>query len=162
MPNPTFELSIDTRLLYDHLRKTPIGETVSFDALSEVTGAPVHGSTSSLQSAIRRLQSIDGRIFASVRGVGYQRLSDVGIVRSTESARDTLRRRASRMIKRLACVEDFGALPKELQVKHNASMSMFGAIAHMLKPSSTKILEDQVAKAQAALPLAKTLEAFKS
>lgn len=161
MNRPTFEMSIDTRMIYDHLSKAEIGDTVNFTALSEAIGQRVEGATPSVQSALRRLQNLDGRIFANVRGVGYQRLSDNEIVKTSESSRDLIRRHAAKSVRRLSCVVDFDGLPNDLKIKHNAGMSMFGAIANMLKPSSVRALENEVAKAQASLPLAKTLEAFK-
>ena len=159
-PKNLFEISVDTRMLYDLLSKAPVGETVTFARMSEALGRRVEGADSHLQSALRRLVSLDQKVFSNVRGVGYQRLSDTEIVKSGERDRDHIQRSARKAAKRLLCVEDFDALPNDLKVKHNTYLSMYGAMVSMLSPGRVKNLESEVSKAQAQLPLAKTLEAF--
>lgn len=158
---PNFEMSIDTRLAYDRFKKAAVGEVVSFAQISDALGRKVEGDCSNIQSAVRRLLSADGMVFENVRSVGYQRLNDVEIVKLSEGMRERLRRGARRIVKKLTCVQDFEALPNDMKIKHNAAVSGFGAIAAMLTPGRMKKLEDQVEKASAQLPLAKTLEAFK-
>ncbi|TGU44645.1 hypothetical protein EN788_22275 [Mesorhizobium sp. M2D.F.Ca.ET.145.01.1.1] len=155
-----FEMSIDTRMLYDRLKKAVTGEVISFTQMSEELGRPIAGDCSNLQSALHRLEG-EGIAFANVRGSGYQRMNDIEVVNSAETAREGIRKKARRAIKRLTCVQKFDALPNELKVKHNAALSGFGAIASIMSPGRVKSLEEQVAKAGAQLPLAKTLEAFK-
>lgn len=155
-----FEMSIDTRMLYDRLKKAEIGEAVTFKQMGEILGRSVDGSCSNLQSALHRLEG-EGVAFANVRGEGYQRMNDIEVVNSAEHSREGIRKKAKRAIKRLTCVQVFDALPNDLKVKHNAALSGFGAIASIMSPGRVKALEEQVAKAGAQLPLAKTLEAFK-
>lgn len=161
MTRPSFEMSIDTRLVYEALKKAAIGEVVSLSAISQELGRKVGGEDSSIQSAIRRLLKTDGIVFENVRGVGYKRLRDEEIVNSSERDREGLRRKARKIVKKLTCVQDFDALPNELKVKHNAAVSGFGAIAAILTPGSMKKLEAHVERASQQLPLAKTLEAFR-
>lgn len=155
-----FEMSIDTRTVYDRLKTAEIDEMVSFKALSELLGRKVAGDCSNLQSALHRLEG-EGVAFANVRGVGYQRMNDISVVNTAETSREGLRKKAKRAIKRLTCVNKFDALPNDYKVKHNAALSGFGAIAAIMSPGRVKALEQDVAKAGAQLPLAKTLEAFK-
>lgn len=156
----TFEMSIDTRTIYDRLKKAAIGEVVSFAQLSELLGRKIAGDCSNLQSALHRLEG-EGTAFANVRGTGYQRMNDIEVVNTSESAREGIRRKAKRAIKRLTCVNEFDRLPNDMKVKHNAALSGFGAIAAIMSPGRVKALEQDVAKAGSQLPLAKTLEAFK-
>lgn len=155
----TFEMNIDTRVMYEHMKNRMIGETVTFRELGELIGRRVWGGTANLQSALRRLEN-EGLAFANVRGVGYQRMNDVEVVNTAETAREHLRRKAKRACKRLACVREFDKLENDMKIKHNAAMSGFGAIASILAPGRMKSLEEKVASVQAQLPLAKTLEAF--
>lgn len=157
-----FELSIDTRIVYDLLMKAAVGDTVTFTAIGKELGREVHGAEPHLQSALHRCQSNDNRVFANIRKVGYKRLSDAEIVTTGERETEMLRRRAKRAGNRLTCVENFDGLPNDLKVKHNTYLSLFGAITAMSKTGSVKKLEGEVFRAQAALPLAKTLEAFKA
>ncbi len=159
-PKPSFEMSIDTRAVYDRLKEAAIGELISFSSLSELLGRSVKGSTSNLQTALRRLEG-EGWAFANVPKSGYRRLNDIEIVQTSEQARESMRRKANRVVKKLTCVQDFERLPNDMKVKHNAAVSGFGAIAAMMSPSKMKVLEASVEKAQQQLPLAKTLEAFR-
>lgn len=155
-----FEISVDTRMVYDRMKQCVVGEVISYRTIGEILGRAVDGSCSNVQSALYMLER-DGVAFANVRGTGYQRMDDVEIVGTAESVRKAIRRKAERGAKRLTCVQDFGALPNELKVKHNAALSGFGAIASIMSPGRMKSLEASVEKAGAQLPLAKTLEAFK-
>lgn len=157
---PTFELSVDTRIVRDRLAKAAIGETVTYTELSDALGRKVGGGSPHIQSAVRSLET-DGVIFGNIRGVGYQRLADAQIVDTVEHERKGLRRRARRIVHRLTSIGDFDGLPNASKIKHNAAVSAFGAIAAMLSPGKMKTLETTVESAQAKLPLAKTLEAFK-
>lgn len=156
----TFEISIDTRMVYDKLKTCAVGEVVSYATLGEILGRPMDGSSSNIQSALYMLER-DGIAFANVRGVGYQRMNDQEVVGTAESYRKAIRRKAERGAKRLTCVQNFDVLPNELKVKHNAALSGFGAIASIMSPGRMKALEDTVERAGASLPLAKTLDAFK-
>lgn len=157
---PRFEMSVDTRLIYDRLKDVPVGETVDYSILEGILGRKINGGDPLLQSALHSLQN-DGVLFGNVRGVGYQRLKDEDIVRSSEADRKGIRRKARRAVERLSLVSNFEALPNDLKIKHNAAVSGFGAIAAVLAPAKMKQLETSVESAQARLPLSKTLEAFK-
>lgn len=156
---PTFEMSLDTRTAIERFQRAAIGDTVTYADLGAALGREVDGGSPTVQAALHRLER-DGVIFGNVRGVGYQRLGDVAIVGTIEHERVSLRRRARRIVHRLTSIADFDALPNDLKVKHNAAVSGFGAIASVLSPAKMKALETTVEKAQAKLPLAKTLAAF--
>lgn len=158
---PAFEMSIDTRVIYDRLKSAAIGQTVTFDELSKELGRKVEGDSSNIQSALRRLVNTDGIVFDNVRGLGYKRLNDVEIVNTSERDREGMRRQARKIVKRLTCVSNFDALPNDMKIKHNAALSGFGAIAAIMTPGAMKKLEASVEQASQQLPLAKTLEAFR-
>lgn len=158
---PTFQVSIDTKLVVDRFKQAAVGEVVSFKALSEALGRKVEGDCPNVQSALRILLN-DHTVFENVRSIGYKRLNDVEIVGTAERDREALRRRAKKTVKRLSSVREFDKLPNDMKIKHNAAMSGFGAIAAMLTTGRMKRLEEKVEVAQQQLPLAKTLECFKS
>jgi len=158
---PSFVMSIDTRAVYDRMKEAVVGEVVSFKTLSEVLGRKVEGDEASIQSAIRKLIG-EGVLFENVRKTGYKRLSDTEVVGIADREREGLRKKAKRAVRKLACVREFDRLPNELKIKHNAAMSGFGAIAAMMSAGRMKRLEERVEVAQQQLPLAKTLEVFRS
>lgn len=156
---PMFVMSVDTRVVYDRLKKAALGETVTYIELGSMLGREIDGGDPIMQSALRSVEN-DGFVFGNVRSVGYQRLNDTEIVKSTEQDRLALRRKARRVVEKLSHVTDFDALPNDLKVKHNAAMSGFGAIAAILAPAKMKALETKIEQAAMKLPLAKTLAAF--
>jgi hypothetical protein len=153
-------LSIDTKMIQDRLSRCATGEIVRYSELSELIGRDIqNGARNLLHSAMRRLLA-DGKAFATVRCEGVKRLSDAEVVGEGPAALSRLRRAASRASRKLAAVQDFNALPREAQTTHNMTLSVLGVLAHMTKPSTVRQLEARIDQAQAALPLAKTLEAL--
>lgn len=156
-----FEMSIDTRTLYELIMKAEIGDTVTFESMKSALGRPVEGNEPSLQSALRHAFNQDDRYFANVRKVGYKRLTDIEIVGSGEIETSHIRRRAKRAGKRLTLVQDFSKLTPDERIRHNTYLSIFSAMAQITKNSAVKKLEGVVKQSGESLPLAKTLEALK-
>lgn len=159
-----FEISVDAKLLHERLKKVGIDEVISWEDLSEVISRDVRAGGSAygaLTTARRRALVDEGMVFDPVKGKGLKRLSDAEIVETSQAKIDSVRRRSRAALKRLACVQNFNGLPSDKQVKHNVFASIFSAFVMVTKAGPMKKLEDQVAEAQAQLPLAKTLEAFR-
>lgn len=158
------EISVDAKLLYERLKKVGIGEMISWDELSDVVsrdaraGGPAYGA---LTTARRRALTNEGMVFDPVFGKGLKRLGDTEIVETSQAKIDAVRRRSRQALKRLSCVQDFGALLPEQRIKHNTFASVFSAFVTITKAGPMKKLEGRVAEAQEQLPLAKTLEAFR-
>lgn len=159
------EISVDARLLHQHLAASKVGDTLTWEDMGKVIGRDVRpGSTGygALHTARNRAQMDDGMVFDAIAKVGLKRLSDAEIVNTGQSAIDRVRRAARKGAKRLLSVKDFGSLPNDLKVKHNAYASLLGAVAQISQSSKVTQLEAHVQNARAALPLAKTLEVFKA
>ena len=152
-----FEVSLETRLLTDALLDAPVGEVVTFAALSEKVGYDTHGGDPRLQSALRRAFSMQDAVFSSVRGVGYKRLNDDEKITSVATARDRARRASKREMRKLATVE-FDSLSPEMKVRHNAEMTMMNALHLFGKDSSVAKIETAVKASGQALPLGRTME----
>lgn len=161
MPKPaSFELSADTRLLLQRLKKVPMGETITYDALTAEIGKKVSGATPALQSARRVLMRDDQTVFSPIRGVGLQRLNDEAIVSATEANRDAIRRKAKKAAREVTCVQDYNALPPAKQLRHTAALSVFTAIAEMASDRGVKRVETAAHGRSGELPISQTLAAF--
>ena len=159
------EISVDARMLHQHLATIKIGEIVTWEAMSNIIGRPVspgNSGYSALMTARNRAQNDEGFVFDAVARVGLKRLADVDIVNGGQAAIDKMRRAARRGVKRLLSVNNFADLPNDAKIKHNTYASLLGAVVHMSQDARVKKLEAHVGNTQAALPLAKTLEIFKS
>lgn len=157
---PAFELSADTRFLYEILSNTRPGEQVTYQQLGAAVARPIVGGDPHLQSALARTFRDDGAVFDNIRGIGYRRLTDAEIVQVSARDLDRLRRRSRRYAEKLTKVEHFEALPQQRRVEHNARLSIFSAIVSLTKARATKRVEDLVTVTGRELPFAETLAAF--
>lgn len=157
------ELSIDTQTLERRLLTVGVGETVSYDELSGLIGRDVqNGARGLLTTARRRLLKNNQMVFDAVANQGVKRLGDEAIASLGDPAINRIHNAARRGVQRITCVQDFDKLPNALKVKHNMSVSLLGAMAHMTRSSSIKKLETRVTNAQHdAMPVAKFLEAMR-
>lgn len=156
------ELSVDSKLLYERLKKAGIGETVTYAELSGIVGRDVaNGGRGTMMTARRLCQAEHQMVFGTVRKVGLKRLSDQEIVDTGEAVTKHIRKTARRGARRIACA-NYQALANDAKVRHNAQISLLGAIVALSKPSSIKRLEKSVAKEHEQLPVAKTLEVFRT
>ena len=158
-----FELSIDTKFLYDRMVRIGIGEVVMYSELSGLINGDVQGEArSNMNSARRRAASIDGIEFDTIRRVGLKRMSDREIARETgEHYIGGIRRKARRGMKVLGHIGDPSALANEDKIKMNTDASFLGVIGHMCKPKHLKRIEEAVREAVNKLPPLKTLELFR-
>lgn len=164
MPTSIPELSIDTRTIYDRLVKSEIGETINYAELTALIGRNVqHEARYVLVSAMHRVESQDDMVFACVHGVGVKRLSDHEIVGIGDEALTRSRRAAKRGARKLSKIRDFNSLTDAEKISHNARLSVLGAIEAIARGSALRKIEQKISNTASsqALPLAKTLEAFK-
>lgn len=157
---PSFELSVDTRLIYQEAVKFKVGDIITYEAVAKIVGRPVDGSFGPLQSALRRARKNEGMEFGSITGVGYKVLSDEEIVASSTRDIERHHRGARRAARKLANVRAFDGLTKESQAKHNAALSIFGVIGAVSTVGAVKKVEIATASAQRELPMAQTLKAL--
>lgn len=159
MARPNFEISADTRLLYQRLIEAGIGNTVTYADLSAAISRPVQGADPNLQSALRRAFREDGMVFDCVRKIGYRRLNDAEIVRSSGNDVSRLRRLTKRKARKLFTA-DFDKLSNEERIAHNTNASVFGAVAVALSKRSVEAVSKAVSSAGKELPVADTLRLF--
>lgn len=161
MPRIIAALSIDAKMIYDRLAESKIGEIIGYDELSKIIGRDTtNGGRGPLTTARRKAMRENRMVFGTVRKQGIKRLADTEIVESAASDLRRIRKATRRVVERTTMV-DFSKLPAKAQSEHNVYLSMFGAIAQMTLASSMKQIAKRVAETHQALPLAKTLEAFK-
>lgn len=157
------EPSIDTQTLERVLLTVEMGDVVSYKKLSEAIGRNVqNGAWHLLQSARHRVQREYDILFEPVRGEGLKRLDDAAIVGTVTATFNRVKNIARRGRQKIACVQDFDALPNDVKVKHNVAASIFGVLGQLTKESSVKKLEGQITNGKHdALPVAKFLDAMK-
>lgn len=150
--------NVDVQILVDYLRDQS-GE-VTYAALSDVLGRDVRNGAWTVLASARRALQREGIVYGTIRKVGIKRLDDEEIVGTGRDALKKTRRASRRALNRLACA-DYDKLTNEGRIKHNTYVSMLGALNAITKEPQIRKIEAGVEDAQAKLPLAKTLEAFK-
>lgn len=158
---PTFTLSADVRAVYDRLVRAKVGDTITYSELSGMVRREIQGKDRYvLASALRKCIG-DGVAFGVVRNVGVTRLTDTEIVKDSDNGLPRIRAVARKYAKRAMCIADFAALSAEQRTRHNAMVSVYGAIAHLSTEKVAKKIEGKVSTAKQALALADTLAAFR-
>ena len=156
------ETSVDTMLVHDLLEKKEVGDVVTYAELTKLIGRDIQNKARGcLNTAKRMLQREKRFVFGTIMTVGVKRLDDVQIVGTSESTLKKIRGESKRGARRLACVHDYDGLPNGEKIKHNAAVSMLGALSQATKPGSIKRIESKVAEANERLAIGSTLEAFK-
>jgi hypothetical protein len=158
-----FTASLETRLLYERLRKMVVGETVTYRELTGIIGQDTQrGGRSALRSARHIAQRDNQIVLDAIQNVGLRRLSDRETVATAGQALNKVRRTAQRGIDRLTAVSDFDALPDADKAQHNASISALAVVKLMAKPKSVDRIAGAVNTTNTGqLPVARTLELFR-
>lgn len=156
------DISIDAKVLHDRLKQAQVGEVLTWVDLSKLIGRDVRRHAyGALNTARKRAQNDDLCVFGTVFKVGLKRLSDTEVVDTGQQVVDKVRRTTRRGVKRLTSVTDFSAMPNESKIKHNAYVSMLGALCDVSTTRRLHQVEKEVATANAAISMVKTLEIFK-
>lgn len=131
-----FRKSYETQALEAKLRTLPIGETITYETMANVIGAPVDGSTQALSSARDILEREGGYVFATITRIGVKRLADSDIVTETEESRRKIARKAKTAMRRLANVQDFSSMTDEEKRRHQAYSLIYASIAEKASSQS--------------------------
>lgn len=156
-----FEASSDARFMAKVLANANPGEIVTYEMLSEAIGRDVRRFAASALFTAVKMQLRERRVFECIRGVGYKLLEGHEIVRTQgEKAFNAITNKARSAVKKIAAA-DYSELNNDQKVKHNAQISMLGAICHMTKPKALENVENAVIAAQnKELPVGNTLALF--
>lgn len=155
-----FELSVDARLLADRLRSVEPSCDVSYAELSEIIGRDVQRSARSVLASARKfVVREDSIVFGVVLNVGLRRLTDAEIVDTSDRASRHINRAAGKAISLITRAR-YEVLDRAHQIRHNAAISTFGAIAVFSSHPGRKKVEVVVAQNNAPLPLAGTVRLF--
>lgn len=153
-------VSIEAKELYAYLTSTEPGAIVSYEDLNTIAGRCVQTvARSSLNTARKMCIRNDQIVFEPVWSVGLKRLSNDEIPDTVTSKLSRIRRLSKRAAVTLACV-DYDSLSNDLKIKHNAGLSILGALSELSKPN-TALIENKIRADNKLLPVGKVFEIFK-
>lgn len=131
---PTSEISPDVRALAESMKAVPVGQTITYGALSDAIGRDVQRSRYLIMRAMTVARRETGAIFSNVIRVGYQRLPAEDAHKLGAYSRARIRRAAARSAKAigtaLAMAND---VPDEAKRKASAEISALGLIQHLAR-----------------------------
>ena len=157
----TTEISADARAIADLLIACPVGEVVTFAAMSTAIGRDIRARRHVISTARRVAEREEGAVFTIERHAGYKRLdaARVADVIGT-TTRAHIRRAARRSVKSLhEGTKRVNDLPPEVQRKVAAEMSALGLIEHIARDKAAAPAADGPLKPQ---PVAVTARAVLS
>ncbi len=152
----------ETEALRRFLAQMKVGDVVTFHELSSIAGTSIRSTSAPFTSARRIVLHEDGIVLDNLRGVGYRRASDEALATSV-SDKDLRksRRHSVRALKKMSCVEDFGAMPLQAQIAHTIKASFFAATRFMAHRSTlARVVTPVVTGRATELPVRETLAAF--
>lgn len=140
------QLSNDVRLLYNYLSEVEIGKIVTYAEINDLLGLDIQDQKNRpiLASARRKCMNSDSIVFGVIINEGIKRLSDVEIVSEAERQPPRIRRAARRGVKIATKVADFNQLSNEDKQRHNATVSICGALAQMTAPAKLKQIQREI------------------
>ena len=155
---PLAVMAVDTSILLKRMVQLKIGEQLTYDDLTALIGRDVRDAAYGNMQSARRAALRDGIVIGTIQKVGIKRLNDEEIVKTGRSVMRHIHRASRKATRIITCVKDFDALPKQVQIEHNAALSQLSVLSHITSIHSAKKLEDKVAELGGSLPLARTLK----
>lgn len=137
------QISRDTQTLMDRLKTAAVGEVVPYTELTALIKRDVqYSARSNMDTARRRLIEDEKMLFDCVMDTGLKRVDQAEVVDVGGRCVHQIGRIAKRSSKKLACISDYAALPKEQRQRHSALSTVCEMIRHATKPKQVKTLGD--------------------
>jgi len=155
------ELSVDTQVLERLLMTIDVGGVISYHMMTAAIGRDVQADGRHIMDSAReRVRRLNQAVFEPVTDVGLKRLDDIGIIGLGPMTRHRIERMARKGRAKLACVQDFDALPNAMKIEHNTSMAQLGAVQHFSSERTAKKLSTNLTTPQKDMPLRQCLKAM--
>lgn len=152
----------DVRALVDAFLLLGKNEILTYAQASELIQKPVSGASSEYQAARERLSRDYGIEIKTVKNVGGQRLDDGGIVEELPRDRAGIRRRVKRSLRKVANVQDYGALSNGQKLEHDRHVASMGIMLELQKPAASRAIDQRVQQGLTKIDVDKLIETLRS
>jgi|OM-RGC.v1.021544250 hypothetical protein len=150
-----------TDWLIEQAKAEDYDRVYTFQELSDVAGVDVKAKRYILRSAQERARKRVGIEHGPVNGEGIKLLAPREIVDKGEHSRQAVRRKSTRALRSLACVQ-YDELAPEDQIRHNMLACTFGMFRLVTSRESTQRIEGAVAAEGSQIDFKKTLRLFEA
>lgn len=152
------QMGIDAQLVYAALDELGVDQEISYEELSRLISRDIQQHRGVLATARRNLLK-NNKVFAVIPTVGLKRVDDRSKVLMAAHELSRIRAISRKSSKILAAVADFAGLPNDLKLRHNATMSICGALLECASAKSVRRIEKTLANTNGStLPVAETLK----
>lgn len=151
------DINADTRAIADILNAAPFGGTVTLDTMTDAIGRDIRDCRYVALSAMRVAERETGAVFASVRRIGYRRLTVDEFAEIGMTARARIRRTARSSARAMgAAMTRVNDMTDEQRRNVIREQSALGLLAHLAQDRSMPKIPDDVKQTQ---PIAITMRA---
>ena len=112
---PPFSASAEVDILCDEMRRLDVGDKITWDQISDTIKEPSRGprGRNIVHRARERLTRVDGIVFRSISGIGFERVNDVAKINMAHNGVKSLRRKAVKNLQTLSAVKEIEQLEKQ-------------------------------------------------
>jgi hypothetical protein len=144
------EVSAETLAAEAALSGLEVGESMSYEVLAVTLGRdPMGAGRAALYSARKRLFRERQMVFACVPGEAVKRLGDVEMVSHGDNVMQRIRRASRRGMAVVLAVENFHAMPKDMQARHNLTALVLGSVTVLMSRPGQRRIAGKIAEARA-------------
>ena len=164
MFEPISKNAVDVDTLKAALKDVPVGETISYSALSRLVGRDVQGKHRYLLvSACDRLLKDNKMVFGAVFNTGIKRLTPDESISQASHVLKRVRTIAKRGAAKIAATDYHSLSSDDMKRMHNGYLSLLAAVVYSADSRHLNRLTGPVTNAdQSVLPTAKTLKLLAS
>ena len=155
------EASAESQLLYQAIVELAVDEILTYETMDRIIGREVRKARHFLMTAQNMARREKGFVYAMVRNTGIKRLSDHGVLDKHRNLHNSLRKKANRTIRDLACVDREG-LSQADRTQVDLQRTFCALVSTVSKPKNVTKIEETVKETSNALAFQKTLELFKA
>lgn len=154
------KVSVDVIEIYKWLIDVPVGGIVTYSDLSALIGRNVSGRYRYILAAARNMAVRENRIvFDVIKNVGLRRCGNDDMVDVGADGIVRIRNLVDKRAKIILCA-DYNELSNPKKIKHNATLSLLGAIKQHSTPKAQVEAEKAVAQECQMLPEKELLAQF--
>jgi hypothetical protein len=157
---PIGVISVDALTLANLMSEVPVGAMITYGQLTSAIGRNVtEEARGVLDTARRKLQRDEKKVFGVIKGLGLKRLDDVETVQTGHAAISHIKRTAERSLERVMC-PDHATLPPETQQAQLRFECIFKIHGHISSRKQLRKLDTAIKALQRIPDLNETLQFF--
>jgi len=155
-----FQKSADTSIVENRLRKTVVGEVVTYGELTTLLGRDSRDFCRSNINSARRSLELESIFFDAITGEGLRRLTESEAVTQTAPSYVSRAKSAAQRGMRVLSHVDFAGLDDATKRHHLSTSAQLGVIGLFASNKAANRIESKVSETSSAIAIGETLKLF--